>query len=235
MLGNYVLLITGCINPDIDVPFLKITDYEYRRTEYIDSIKYYIEETNIKKIVFCDNSAENEPKELCELARRKSKQFEWLSFQGNNAKAVEQGKGYGEGEIIEYALKNSSLLKESKYFIKVTGRVKVRNIDCLLFFMKNSHLYFVRNSPFNVDTKVYGIPSEVYKKFFLYAFKEVDDIEGIYLEHLFSEVIVKNQLKIHNFVVFPNVQGISGSTGITYSVSLKRRIWLTIKSYIQKT
>lgn len=233
MLRDYVLLITGCIEPNPGVPFLKIKDVENRRRQYIESIEFYIKETSIKRIVYCDNSSSPEPVALNELANKRSKEFEWLSFNGDSAKAVIQGKGYGEGEIIEYALNHSTLLQKANYFIKVTGRVKVRNIVFLINFMNANRMYFCRNSSTNVDTKLYGLPIEAYKKDFIYLYNEVDDKKGKYLENLFSDRISGQQLEIYNFVVFPNVQGVSGSTGKPYTLPLNTRIKLTIKSYLK--
>lgn len=233
MLRDYALLITGCIDPDPGVPYLEIKDVENRRRQYIESIEFYIKETGIKRIVYCDNSSASEPEALNELANQRSKEFEWLSFKGDSEKAVTQGKGYGEGEIIKYALDHSALLQEANYFIKVTGRVIVRNIDFLVAFMNANRLYFSRNTSTNVDTKLYGLPIEMYRKKFLNLYNEVDDKNGKYLENLFSDLIYGERLKIYNYIVFPNVQGVSGSTGKSYTLPLKARIKLTIKSYLK--
>ena len=192
-----------------------------------------IKQMNVKRIVFCDNSMALEPIGLNELANQYSKEFEWLSFRGDNLKAVAQGKGYGEGEIIEFALNHSTVLQKANYFIKVTGRVIVKNIDFLVTFMNTNRMYFCRNTSTNVDTKFYGLPVEDYKKAFLSLYKEVDDKKGKYLENLFSDQILGENLIVHNYIVFPDVQGISGSTGKSYALPLKTRMKLTIKSHLK--
>ena len=234
MLRDYVLLITGCIDPNPDVPFLEIKNAENRRRQYIESFEYYIKKTSIRKIVYCDNSMALKEDAISKLANQYSKEFEWLSFMGDNVKAVAQGKGYGEGEIIEFALKHSRLLQNAKYFIKVTGRVIIRNIDILIPFMNMKKMYFCRNTSTNIDTKLYGLPTEIYKKAFLTLYRDVDDKKGKYLENLFSEQILGQHLVVHNFIVFPDAQGVSGSTGKSYSLPLKTRIKLTIKSYFKE-
>ena len=55
--------------------------------------------------------------------------LESLSFTGNEKRIASCGKGYGEDDIIEYALKHSDLLKEATYFCKLTGWLKVDNIN----------------------------------------------------------------------------------------------------------
>ncbi len=233
MLADYVLLITGCMHPNPDVPFLEIKNAENRRQQYLESFKYYIKNTSIKKIVYCDNSMAPKVDEISKIANRYSKEFEWLSFVGDNVKAVTQGKGYGEGEIIEFALEHSKLLKNAHCFIKITGRVIIKNINTLLPFMKMDKMYFCRNTPTNVDTKLYAIPIEVYKKYFLTLYKDVDDRNGKYLENLFSERILEQHMVIHNFIVFPDARGISGSTGKPYALPLRTRIKLSLKNHLK--
>ena len=232
MLRDYALIITGCVDPDSSVPFLQLKDKTERAKQYIDSIHYYIEKTSIASIVFCDNSGTRAPEHLFELAQKYSKRFEWISFLGDKKKSVEQGKGYGEGEIIEYALSHSSILKSAGYIVKVTGRVVIRNINLLLRFMREDRIYFLRNTANNVDTKLYGMPILTYQHYFSKLYLDVDDLHGRYLENKFSDAIIKNGIHIDPFIVFPNAQGISGSTGQPYTIPIINRIKQTIKIHM---
>ena len=54
---------------------------------------------------------------------------------------LEQGKGYGEGEIIEYALKNSAFLHSEREFIKLTGRITIENLDAIIRKMQPGKMY----------------------------------------------------------------------------------------------
>lgn len=231
MIRDYVLLITGCINPDNETPFLKIRDSSTRRKQYMESIRFYIEESHAKKIVFCDNSNQKADNNLEQIVKKNNKEFEWLSFCGNIEKAVEKGKGYGEGEIIDYALNHSRLLEESDYFVKVTGRILVKNINILLAAMNKRRTYFQCNSDNNVDTRLYGMPKHSYRDYFRDVYKTVDDTNGYYLEHAFAKVIHDYSVNIQHFVVCPNISGISGSTGEHYDLSLKQRVKITLKNY----
>ena len=229
MKNDYVLLVTGCISPDSKVPFLELKDNEERRKQYVKSLRYYIKHTNAKKIVYCDNSNQKYIPKLKKEASECNKQFEWVSFLGDTKKCLEKGKGYGEGEIIEYALKNSKLLKEASYFIKVTGRVIIKNYNILVRFMNKNNTYFLRNSADNIDTKFYGMSINNYKNFFMHSYNYVDDKNDKYLEHVFSDVIKDKSIAISDFIVFPNSVGVSGSTGEKYDLSFKRRLKENIK------
>ena len=60
------------------------------------------------------------------LAKQNNITLEVISFMGD-IRQMKKGKGYGEGEIIRYTV-CSLLMKECKYFIKSTGRLKIKNI-----------------------------------------------------------------------------------------------------------
>lgn len=219
-----VLLITGCISPTEGVPFLKLGQENVRRDQYLESIEYYLRFTNIQKIVYCDNSDAEEDPDLVRLAKQCRKQFEWLSFSGDNKEVVQRGKGYGEGEIISFALEHSRLLQESTYFYKVTGRVKVRNFNLLLLMTSGKHSYFQINSADNLDTRFYGIPISTYRDVFLNAYKNVRDRDGVYLEHVFAEAANEHMLRWRLFPLVPNLQGFSGSTGEMYNRTFLQRL-----------
>ena len=106
-----------------------LTDVSERLKQYIECIEFYLCKTSINKIVFCENSNYKfDSRALYELAKKNNKLLEILQFNGNYSQIVDRGKGYGEGEIIEYALQNSKLFLQSKYFVKVTGRLDRKSV-----------------------------------------------------------------------------------------------------------
>lgn len=54
-----------------------------------------------------------------------------LQFDGGNFPAY-LGKGYGELQIIKYAVEHSELLEKCDFIVKITGRYLVENIDTFL-------------------------------------------------------------------------------------------------------
>lgn len=222
-----VLIITGCINPNRNVEQLKICDKRKRLDEYINSLVFYIKKSDFDVIIFCENSnyvvEEQTKKELCDLADRNKKIFEWLRFQGNEEKTIRNGKGYGEGEILQYAISHSKYLREGS-FAKVTGRVIVKNINIILKKIESSRNYF---NPVNwkmknmIDTKFYIVKMEDYLTNLQNAYLDVNDKNGIFLEHLFCENI--KQMQYTCMPIFPCYVGSSGSTGASYSSKSKFR------------
>lgn len=209
-----VLLITGCIKPNKDAIFLKIKKSDVRLQQYIETIEWALNYSKFDAVIFCDNS--NFQYNFNYL-NKSNKKFEYLTFNGNFLKSNEYGKGYGEGEIIKYAFTNSKYLKNSSYFYKLTGRLKVENINEILFTSKNKNYFmrflFNKNS---MDTRFYKIKTTTYVQKFLNAYNDVRDKKGITLERVFFNIIKKNKLKYSCFRRYPIISGISGTTGIVY-------------------
>ena len=224
---NEVLLITGCVNPNKDAIFLTVRDSNQRLNQYLETIKWALTNTNFGTVVFCENSKCDY--DFMGYARKisQNKTFEYITFQGNTKNSNILGKGYGEGEIIEYAYNNSSFLKNTKYFWKITGRLTVKNINRLLKKSKQKN-YFLNSLDINeaLDTKLYKISTSDYKKYLMNSYKKVNDKVNIPIEKIYFEQIKQNRIKYYCFRRYPIIRGISGSTGIQYRVSgVKRNLY----------
>lgn len=221
--GDVVLLITGCISPNSQIPQLVLKNSDMRRKQYIDSIKYYIRYAKINNIIYCDNSGACPEQELKELANKYGKSFEWLSFYGDIAKTVRYGKGFGECEIVNYALQNSQLIEQCKYLVKVTGRLIIKNLNILLALNRRK-IYFCPNKTEDdrlyINTRIYMMPIKSYDLYFQKAMNYVDDINNVYLEHAFGICIKNNNVPFKKFIFMPWVEGVSGSTGREYKPSI---------------
>ena len=225
------LIITGTIKPSNDVFALAVSDSGIREKQYLNSIKYYIEKTKIKKIIFCDNSGFHENAGLNELARECNKELEWISFIGDNAMVSERGKGFGECEIMNRIFSTSKLINTCSSFVKVTGRLIVKNIDLVIWTAKKNNIYCDIYQDMFL-TYFYLMPVETYASYFTDANKNVDDKSGVFLEHCYYRIILDNRLKPKMFSVYPNINGVSGSTGKSYYLSLGKRFKKIIKGNI---
>lgn len=218
-----VLLLTGAINIlHRNVPFTFATDLEQRLSQYLYSIEYSIDHYHsIDNIVFCENSNyAHDYASLIEKAKKNGKKLEILTFEGNYPIIQNKGKGYGEGEIIEYALKNSTLLKDCHSFYKLTGRLAIKNFDQIVDSTKVENAFIWRHKVIYqmktdyVETFFYKVNKEFYTTRLLHAYKEVDEINHLYIEHLFNERLKK--LKIRSFRYPLQIIGNSGSSGRPY-------------------
>lgn len=215
------LLITGCIAPTVDQKWLVIADENIRLNQYVDSIAFYIKSSFFKKIVFCDNSGYKyeDAVKLIRLANEMGKAFEWISFKGDYSLVRKYGKGAGEDEIVDFALNNSTLLKNAKSFAKTTGRLKIRNINKVCRNIVDGENYFYRDI---YRTHCHGVDTRFYvcdKKYFsdilrnCYNGKTLNPDEYA-LEDIYYKLLNGNY---HDFSGYFDILGVSGGNGRIYT------------------
>ncbi len=223
-----LILLTACIQPHDNITMLKISDPQLRLQQYRKALIYWISQTAIEKIVFCDNSNyQFDVTEFEQLAQRCAKQIEFLRFSGNKEKVIECGKGYGEGEIIQYFIENSHLLKGETHFLKITGRVIVENFGDLYPYIQNKPAnYFNASRIFDrrrsANTVFFMVNVDIYKKYLMAVFRKVRDDQGIVFEKLIRQALLKNNVLTENFPTYPLIDGMEAGTGMPYKKQPQR-------------
>lgn len=113
------------------------TDPGDRLDDYRRALAFYLglPDSAVDRVVFAENSATDlEPiEEACERLRG-DKDVELLSFYGLDY-PVEHGRAVGEMLLVETALTRSRVLRElgeDDVFWKVTGRLRITNLDRLV-------------------------------------------------------------------------------------------------------
>lgn len=222
-----LVIVTSTIKPVKNIAKLSLTDIGERERQYEESIHNLLHSKYVSKIVVCDNSNHSVDKEkYCQVASVKSKEIEFLEFEGDTASIQLQGKGYGEGEILDYALKNSQLIREEKWFIKLTGRLMVDNLDCILKRVNQRTNYFqtmyLNTKKKVMDTRFFACTISDYNQYFRHLYKEVNDSEKSYLEKLYAQTIMNSDFEYRNMPIYPKIVGQSGSSGVVYKLSFAR-------------
>ena len=217
---KHIILLTSCVNPN-GMPFTALSDINVRKQQYLDALRFYVNNTPLP-IVYVDNS-NVDIKEYNVISNIVDDRLELLSFDGNHDK--EHGKGYGELEIIDYAIKHSNIINNNKKvsIIKRTGRLVIVNIMTLLNQLKynilpsSNSVICSMNSDFSMaDSRLLIAPLNFYKRL-IENRMAINDSEGVYLEHVLCSLIKKQNLyAFHTFFSEPQYQGVSGSTNITY-------------------
>ena len=217
---KHIILLTSCVNPN-DMPFTALSDINVRKQQYLDALRFYVNNTPLP-IVYVDNS-NVDIKEYNVISNIVDDRLELLSFDGNHDK--EHGKGYGELEIIDYAIKHSNIINSNTNvsIIKITGRLVIVNIMTILNQLKynilpsSNSVICSMNSDFSMaDSRLLIAPLNFYKRL-IENRMAINDSEGVYLEHVLCSLIKKQNLyAFHTFFSEPQYQGVSGSTNITY-------------------
>lgn len=231
-----VILLTGCINPN-GMPFTQLTDASERQKQYVDAIHYYFNNTDCK-IVFCENSNTD----ISTLFKNEQDRLEILTFAGNQDK--QRGKGYGETEIIEYALHHSSFIQDGSIIIKITGRLIITNICQILKSLKCKHDFvtclFHSNLKF-ADSRIICGTTTFYKEF-LKNKGCINDYKSIFFEHILASTVLESSVCFIPFAEEPLIRGISGTTGELYqeiktskkkAISYKCYSWMQLKRIYQ--
>lgn len=229
--NDLIILLTATITPN-SLLNLTIVDPQIREKQYQEAIEFYIKNTNLK-IVFVENSG-NELKNFPKLPAR----LEYLSF---NSQPIypDRGIGYKELEIIRFALKNSTFLKNAKAIAKITGRLKILNIRSLskkFIRLNKKNLNLIYAYPFkikNMDARCFFFS----KDFWFYLEETGKNIDKKYNFELalwdatnrFQEDKHKKYLP---FLVPLRVEGISGSFGLKYKSNILFHTARFIRNFI---
>jgi hypothetical protein len=213
-----ILLLTGCINPN-GMTQTSLNNPKERRNQYENAIHYYLKKTHYQ-IVFTENSdidiSESFNDEI------KSGRLECLSFSGNQDKI--RGKGYGECEIIQYALDHSRIIRTSTHerIVKITGRLIIKNIKTILqthqFLFSRSTTFCAINSNLSFTDSRLVVASEAFFRKLLKRKEFVNDSNGVFFEHiLYQTIIEEKNIPFSPFIIMPIIEGYSGSTGHEYT------------------
>ena len=237
------LVITSSVH--VSAPHTVLVDPEEREKQYNESISYFIRESPLTKIVVCDNSGYHYSESLHDLARAHNKEIELLSFQGNNELVANYGKGYGEGEIMQFVLSNSILVRGVEGFLKVTGRLKIINITGLLHRCNHWENYFMPISLLRprfmvpkaarscVEVRVYYTTKTFFREVLFNAHKQIRDKNTFFLEHAYHKAIEMSFVKVKCFSVPPEIIGMSGSNGWMFKErSLLKKMLIKFVSFL---
>lgn len=234
-----VLLLTGAIDiGSFNVPSTTIVDVNERLSQYIASIDYAIEHyKSISEIVFCENTDyifDYSP--LKEKALKNGKKLEVISFKGDYSSIQRLGKGYGDGEIIEYALNKSEIIRQCDVLYKLTGRLVVKNMDKIVAATQsvNSFIYYPKSiykiPNDHIETYFYKVDKNLYIKYLIDAYRDIDEAQFRYLEHLFYKRLSK--IDLQSFRLVPLISGFSGTSGMSYEPGQKEMILEKINYFI---
>ncbi len=231
------IFLTATINP-VNFEFVGRKGVEYREMDYFMAVSFY--RGKGYRVVFVDNSNYMSEKILTQFGS--DFDFEYFTFQSSLSHL---GKGHGEKEIIDFGLENSNFLKDVEFFVKITGRLIIENIDLLLNNIEFSRTTIIANFSRNLswaDTRIMFFSKHFYTNYFSpTANKFLDEGNGVYFEKIYAMSIhlflaEKGSLKF--WVEYPLYNGINGQNGknfnFNYLKKIKYNIFLFIKKWVNK-
>jgi hypothetical protein len=223
------VLLTSCVYIVDQGVNLKKPEERIKHT--LESIeRWFAIEPNIE-LVICDSSNFD----FSELALQNfpNKKIECLHFQADSEMVSIHGKGYGEGEIIKFALAHSSVLKNHEYFAKCTAKLWVENFHACIAEWNGSFLcrgafdnvFSLKPTVFDhIDTRFYLVSKKFYFQFLINAHHDVGGSSGKSIEDIFKEVLMKNMIQRFIFRSPPIVGGVGGGTGKYYNTRTTKQL-----------
>lgn len=229
-MSKICILLTATIDPK-GIIFLKRNDVKLREKDYIISMEKWIKKTDYP-LVFCENSGVSIDK-IKETARGvKNREIEFLQFYGNDFPRT-LGKGYGELEIIKYALLHSKLLNSCDYIIKVTGRLFIKNIQKIADSLQpNKDIYVMfsmQPHPFGniADSRIFAFKSSFAYDYLFPLHGSIDDSRKYWFEHALwdaASLAVRKGFRRVDLPCIPKYVGFSASDNLYLGANLIMRL-----------
>ena len=190
-----------------------LQDKLIRQKQYIDSIKFYLDRTNLP-VLFVENSGNDLSDSFIEEI--KNERLEILTFEGNDFDRS-LGKGFGEMLIIEKATFDSRLFAEADFVFKITGRYKVLNINSYIdYCSKNQSIDLLVNFKPELswaDSRFWGANINFFKDSLLKHKDSVNDSRSVYFEHVLSTAVHESIIEGYNYSGLYNYPRFSGFRG----------------------
>lgn len=223
------ILLTSCIY--IADNAVNLTDPDDRIFYTLESIEKWLSIVPDAKLIVCDSSGFD----FSTLVHEKfpHANIECLYFVADKNLVKYHGKGYGEGEIIKYAVENSSYLKQADYFAKCTAKLWVENFDeCInewngTFLCKAifSNVFSFKKTFFDhIDTRFYLVNKAFYLKHLVTAHLDLGGSSGLSIEDRFREIILENKMTGVLFNIHPVIGGVGGGTGKYYNIKHYKKL-----------
>lgn len=209
------ILITSSIISS--APLTTVSSAEGRLRATLDGLRQMAKYNANHKLVICDGSNYDLSEHAAPFIHA-FQNVEFLKFRNDVEKVKIYGKGYGEGEIVNYALEKSEILRDSKIFAKCTSKLWIENADACFRAFDGVAAFNIAPffNPDKVDTRFYIVDKEFYRAQLSAAHLSVRDMDGYHLEHAFFDVISKNNYKALICSVAPLISGLSGSVGTNF-------------------
>ncbi|MEO5991472.1 MAG: hypothetical protein ABIP68_07535 [Ferruginibacter sp.] len=230
--SNIVILLTAAIKPN-SFNTLALKDSEIRKKQYIAALNFYLKNTSCN-IVFAENSGVSLEMEF-EGYKNRLEFVTYTSLPDN----PDKGKGAKELEIINQALTNSKFIAKSLAVVKITGRLKVLNINALykdfMFFNLNNEKMLTCNiyKTTRMDSRCFFFTKDFWPYLEKYG-------KSINLKHSFEQALWDSGLAYMRDGCFYKqfkrplrISGISGGFGISYDDSFLIALIKGIRHYFR--
>lgn len=221
-----VLLMSATITPSANMPGSVRMDPAVRMRDYSEALKYYasLSDRFISGIVFLENS-DTDLTPLKTALGKSTKKVEFISVSSNYP--PERGKGYGEFKMFDEGLAVSSLIKRDDHVWKVTGRLKVLNMELLVAAAPEDYDVYcdLRKVPLIgerlggnrwMELRIFAFRRSAYDTYFKGRYSQDFVLEKSFFEDMYRQVKLGNRKIVPRLNVQPIIDGYSGFSNSNY-------------------
>ena len=215
---DFVLLITTALSPPDGVFFLNMNNISQRIVASKSGF-YSWAAMGVTKIVIADSTNQIllNTDELIHI-NKMGIEVEQLRYQQNDDLVREFGKGYAEGMLIDFAIKESILLGAVNNFFKCTGKIFCSNFSEIYKMIEDSNIQnLIWRDSLNsdsADSRFFYTTHKFCKDYIIPSYYDINDKIGQYSEHCLLKV-AKTHLT-QGYGLRPSIYGFSGSTNHQY-------------------
>lgn len=222
-----VILMSATITPSKDMPGSTRMDPAIRMNDYIEALKYYesVASEVVDRIVFLENSDTDLTPLKNALQRKSYKNVEFISVSSDYPPS--KGKGYGEFKMFDEGLLASEIIQPDDHVWKVTGRLKILNIEQLIRSAPAEYEVYcdLRDVPIIgnylggnpwMELRTFAFRRDAYDRYFRGEFSASFVLEKKFFTTMKKELDKSNAQIIPRFLVQPVIDGYSGYSNANY-------------------
>lgn len=226
-----VLLTSSVVAHDMSV---RLKDTDERARLALESVAEWLKMEPTQSLVLCDGSG-------FDFSDAVQQQFpgariECLHFENDQEMIHRFSRGYGEGEIVRYAVRHSRFIAEAGCFAKCTSKLWVENFcQCAgewngrfvgKGILMNAFTPLRKTEFAYIDTRFYIASVGFYRQHFEEAHKRIGMRAGkaFSLEDSFHEIALEQKLQGILLRRSPVICGVGGGTGVYYRNTPLRRL-----------
>lgn len=194
-------------------------DTQQRLSDYCNAMKAWLtEQQSIRDFVFVDNSGFplDAIKDVVDRYASPQQRIELHSFRTTGYSAA-NGRSFGELNIVQRALEQSTLMQQSSCFAKATGRVFVANVDRIMATVASDYDVVGRLSH-NLtwmETVFVLFRTTFFSQHLLpYALDNVDDQSGKHIERVLASACLHRIAEGSRWYPFPSEPRLRGVRGL---------------------
>jgi len=228
---DFALILTCTISPG-DMPNVVRNDIKIRFNDYKKSFNFWLTSKNVNKIILIENSGYD-----LDFFRERAEEFpnkkiEIISSNLNNTFDKKLGKGYGEFLCLNEIFENSIIVKNTNYFLKVTGRYCVNNLETILkdLILNNTDIYInLSNNLKYSDASIFGGSKKFFLKYLLPEIKKSrDSVNNIFENQAANATLkaVSDGLILSKTPVYADLKGYIGTNGRKRKQNIFKKIKL---------